>query len=174
MLRISSGSLTDQFAEFVCVNGVVYARIVVGSTNVNQSLGSLDTNRYYPLKIDMHINNGTIDKVNFHVYDGAESTVYSWSWSGSLSISLPGNAYIVFGSPSEPDGGLQYDLYVDNININSDIGGIFDTATPSLSGQGYTTTPVLGNPLPIPEPWIAGVVALAVASTYMLVKSRRR
>jgi len=188
MLRISIGSTAtnNQFAEFACVNGVVYARIVVGS-NVYQSpnpVGSLDTSRYYPLKIEMHISSGTIDKVNFYVYDGAGSTVYSWPWSGSLSIST-GKAYVVFGSPSESNGGLQYDLYVDNIHVASDISGIsqdinydFYTKTPSLSGQGYTTatvTTVSGYPpQPIPEPWIAGVVVLAVASTYMLVKSRRR
>jgi len=188
MLRISIGSYTDQFAEFACINGTVYARIVAGSNNVNTSIGPLATGRYYPLRIEMHIvgrgqRGGIIDIVNFYVYDGAGNTVFSWPWSGSLGISLPGNAYIVFGSPSEPNGRLQYDLYVDNIAISSNIGGLstgsinFDTTRGNFDGSGYTTitvTTVPGYPpQPIPEPWIAGVFVLAASSAYLLIKRGR-
>jgi len=188
MLRISIGSFTDQFAEFACIDGTVYARIVAGSNIVNRSVGPLATGRYYPLRIEMRIvgvgrQTGIIDIVNFYVYDRAGNPVFSWSWSGSLGISLPGYAYIVFGSPSEPNGGLQYDLYVDNIAISSNIGGIstsninFDTTTGNFGGSGYTTitiTTVPGYPPnPIPEPWIAGVFVLAASSAYLLIKRKR-
>jgi len=188
MLRINMSS-TNAFAEFACINGEVYARIAIGSSIVSEKrIGPLDTRRYYPLEIGMYIGKSQgrfyIYAVNFYI---AGNLVHSWSSQNTpIPIGLQDiHIYLYFGSPSEPNGGLQYDLYVDNINVNSNIRNItsdsydFDTKTPSLGGSnnppngGYTTTTSPGNPTPIPEPWIAGAIVLAASSAYLLVKRKK-
>lgn len=194
MLRIIIGNINSPtfFVEFACINGEVYARIVVGQNEYRSpSLVPLDTSRYYPLEIYLDLANNKIQSARFYIYDGAGNIVNSWTYGTVINTGNLGNknVYLAFGNPSASDNGLTYDLYVDNININSDVIGEgtftasydFDSqsTTPSLGGNsgtygGYTTTTAPGNPQPIPEPWIAGVVALAVASTYLVVNSRRR